>query len=417
MGSGAEAAAGLLQGGGTRAAGYAAAAGGGGSGGGGGEHDLSSGGSVGSLGAAGGAYDVGVVGGGGGGAAAGAGAGSSAPLSQRAPQFLSLVAERLNERGGHKRVIDAQQAELEALQEQREALVARGKASKARIAALQFTLGVYKATIERMAREVEAARRNQRDVERHLALILAANSKGSLLKEVATTFAAPAPSASAAELRELDALRVEVAALREVSMSFAGGGGGGAGGGGGSSSSAAAEDERELSLAEAATGLQLEPARAPQHAAFAPHGRFGLANARAQAGARAAHDLLLSGDVSNAHSGDEERESGEREFEREHERGRYGDVRGRDDRGDDAALHEAGAGAHALAPLALTHTHLAHAPYLHARAALPHSLPPVQAVAEAAPVASAPRSKAPSAARLQALPAAGAVGAVPVRRV
>ena len=85
--------------------------------------------------------------------------GSVGPLSSRAPQFASRIDARLAERGGTKLVLDAQQAELEQLHKERDHLVEKGKAAKARIAALQFSLVVYKGTIERMAIELESSRR------------------------------------------------------------------------------------------------------------------------------------------------------------------------------------------------------------------------------------------------------------------
>jgi hypothetical protein len=84
--------------------------------------------------------------------------GSVGPLSSRAPQFASRIDARLAERGGTKLVLDAQQAELEQLHKERDHLVEKGKAAKARIAALQFSLVVYKGTIERMAIELESSR-------------------------------------------------------------------------------------------------------------------------------------------------------------------------------------------------------------------------------------------------------------------
>jgi hypothetical protein len=85
--------------------------------------------------------------------------GSGGPLSTRAPQFASRIDARLAERGGTKLVLDAQQAELDQLHKERGHLLEKGKAAKARIAALQFSLVVYKGTIERMASELESARR------------------------------------------------------------------------------------------------------------------------------------------------------------------------------------------------------------------------------------------------------------------
>lgn len=88
--------------------------------------------------------------------------GSGGPLTSRAPQFISRIDARLAERGGTKLVLDAQQAELDLLHKEREQFLEKGKAAKARIAALQFSLTVYKGTIERMAMELESSRRHNR---------------------------------------------------------------------------------------------------------------------------------------------------------------------------------------------------------------------------------------------------------------
>ena len=128
--------------------------------------------------------------------------GSGGPLTSRAPQFISRIDARLAERGGTKLVLDAQQAELDLLHKEREQFLEKGKAAKARIAALQFSLTVYKGTIERMAMELESSRRHNRLLQ----------FSGSYQKDSGSVFSSSAgneggPSTAVSEHSDMSSLK------------------------------------------------------------------------------------------------------------------------------------------------------------------------------------------------------------------
>lgn len=93
-------------------------------------------------------------------------------LATRGAGFKSRTEERVAERSGTKAVIDLQQHELEHLATERDGLIAKHAAAKARIGALLSTVEDNKGTIDRLQRELESSKRSQREAERSVAAVI-----------------------------------------------------------------------------------------------------------------------------------------------------------------------------------------------------------------------------------------------------
>jgi hypothetical protein len=142
-----------------------------------------------------------------------------APAHAPPPPFNSRVAERVAERSGSKLVLDVQQAELDALGAERDGLVVKLRAAKARSAALLTLVESQKGAVEKLGRELEAAKKAKQETERGMAALLT--------RGIGDRDPAPAAAAAAANARqreqdaeEINELRMEVADLQEANATL-----------------------------------------------------------------------------------------------------------------------------------------------------------------------------------------------------
>lgn len=84
------------------------------------------------------------------------------------PRLTSHVADRIAQRAGSKLVIDVQQAELDALTAERNSLLTKHTAAKARINSLLTNINEYKTIINNLKNELDTNRKGRMDLEHYM---------------------------------------------------------------------------------------------------------------------------------------------------------------------------------------------------------------------------------------------------------